>query len=99
MNISEAITATELLTWSDDVVRFIVKPGLHSVRRTYATEMRKRIYADPRVGAFKVDLYFRRLQALPAPPHVAPVRTISWRGPAGANVRQCRGKKYKRTRV
>ena len=25
-----------------------VKPGLHSVRRTYATEMRKRIYAETR---------------------------------------------------
>ena len=29
-----------------------VKPGLHSVRRTYATEMRKRIYADTRIMAF-----------------------------------------------
>ena len=47
----------------------------------------------------KVGLYFRRRQAPRAPPHDAPVRSISWRGPAGVNVRQCRGKKYKRTRV
>ena len=47
----------------------------------------------------KVGLYFRRRQAPLAPPHEAPVRSISWRGPAGVKVRQCRGKKYKRTRV
>ena len=46
-----------------------------------------------------VGLYFRGRQAPLAPPHDAPVRSISWRGPAGVNVRQCRGKKYKRTRV
>ena len=36
-----------------------VKPGLHSVRRTYATEMRKRIYAShARRGVYtpRVDL-------------------------------------------
>ena len=47
----------------------------------------------------KVGLYFRHRQAPLAPPHDAPVRSISWRGNAGVNVRQCRGKKYKRTRV
>ena len=37
----------------------ILKPGLHSVRRTYATEMRKRIYAShARRGVYtpRVDL-------------------------------------------
>ena len=47
----------------------------------------------------KVGLYFRRRQAPLAPPHDKRVRSISWRGPTGVNVRQCRGKKYKRTRV
>ena len=50
----------------------------------------------------KVGLYFRRRQAPHAPPHDAPgapVRSISWRGPAGVNLRKRPSKKYKRTRV
>ena len=34
------------------ITRDILKQGLHSVRRTFATEMPKRIYADTRIGAF-----------------------------------------------
>ena len=45
----------------------------------------------------KLGLYFRRRQAPRTPPHDASVRGISWRAPAGMNVRQYRSKKYKRT--
>ena len=31
---------------------YLLKPGLHSVRRSTQTELRKRIYADTRIMAF-----------------------------------------------
>ena len=69
--------------------------------------MRLRVYVSTGLNllhslyliSLKVGLYFRRRQALHTPPRDAPLRSISWHGPAGVNVRQCRGKKYKRTRV